>query len=66
MKWQNWDFIHTESEKKQRTANHGNKVNRVVDFYCISIFCWYISKLDSFDGIYLTIGSFDGIDPIFP
>jgi hypothetical protein len=42
------------------------EVNRVVDFYSISIFCWYISKLDSFDDIYLTIGSFDGIDSIFP
>ena len=62
MKGQNWDFIHTESEKNKELPTMVMEVNRVVDFYSISIFCWYISKLDSFDG---TIGSFDGIDPIF-
>lgn len=38
----------------------------MVNIYNIFIFQWYISKDDSFNGIYLKMGSFDGMDPILP
>jgi hypothetical protein len=31
-----------------------------------SIFKWYMPKTDSFNGIYLNVGSFNGMNPILP